>query len=165
MGLKEIPLEFIVGTSSGGRTRTFARNFMPVLDEESEFASKWKNLCNHHLKEGIRDPITVWEYMNRFYVQEGNKRVSVLKFFDAVKVSARVKRIMPRRDGDPEVEKYYTFLSFCDITGTNFIECTKSVTYEELLSLLDREKGNKEKSEEHWSARETGDFVRRSEQG
>ena len=45
-----------------------------------EFTDKWKQLCESHLEEGIREPVLVYEYMNRFYVLEGNKRVSVLKF-------------------------------------------------------------------------------------
>ena len=80
LGQLQIPLEFVVGTCTGVRTNAFARNFMPLLEEDSEFASKWQALCQAHVEEGIRDPIKVYEYMNRYYVQEGNKRVSVLKF-------------------------------------------------------------------------------------
>ena len=49
---------------------------MPLLGLKTEFATKWINLCVSHVDEGIRDPITCYEYMGRFYVQEGNKRVS-----------------------------------------------------------------------------------------
>ena len=80
LGLAEIPLKLIVGTKSRGRVNAFAPNFMPVLEETTEFADKWKSLCQSNLTEGIRDPIKVYEYMHDFYVQEGNKRVSVSKF-------------------------------------------------------------------------------------
>ena len=40
LGNVQIPLEFVVGTLTGGRTNVFARNFMPLLDEDSEFAFK-----------------------------------------------------------------------------------------------------------------------------
>ena len=43
-------------------------------------------LRKSHVNEGIRDPIKAYEYMNKFYVEEGNKRVSVLKYYDAVSV-------------------------------------------------------------------------------
>ena len=56
---------------------------MPLLDPHSEFAAKWINLCGSHLKEGIREPVTACEFMGHFYIVEGNKRVSVLKYFDA----------------------------------------------------------------------------------
>ena len=39
MGLVQVPLNFVVGTSTMGRTYSFAANFMPILDEETEFAS------------------------------------------------------------------------------------------------------------------------------
>ena len=86
VGTVQIPMDFIVGNYSAGRTRAFARNFMPLLEEGTEFADKWRNLCKAHLEEGIRDPAKVYEYLNRYYVAEGNKRVSVLKFFGAVTV-------------------------------------------------------------------------------
>ena len=89
LGETYIPVEFIVG----GRTKVFARNFMPLAEEESEFADKWKRLCEAHLEEGIRDPVKVYEYLNRFYVEEGNKRVSVLRYFGATRVYAHVTRI------------------------------------------------------------------------
>ena len=38
MGLVQVPLDFVVGTSTMGRTYSFAANFMPILDEETEFA-------------------------------------------------------------------------------------------------------------------------------
>ena len=95
LGLVNIPLEHVVGTSTRGRTYAFAANFMPILDEGSEFASKWEALAEAQVNEGIRDPIKVYEFMNRFYVVEGNKRVSVLKFYGADKIAAYVTRKIP----------------------------------------------------------------------
>ena len=66
---------------------------MPILRENTEFAYKWATLSQSHINEGIRDPIKAYEYMNKFYVEEGNKRVSVLKYFDAVSVPGYVTRI------------------------------------------------------------------------
>ena len=62
LGLVQIPVKYIVGTKSTGRTSSFASNFMPVAEENSEFASKWKSLCSSHLQEGIRDPVKAYEY-------------------------------------------------------------------------------------------------------
>ena len=81
LGLVEIPAESIVGTKTSGRHTAFAPNFMPLLEADTEFAAKWSNLCEAHLEEGIHTPIIAFEFMNRFYVQEGNKRVSVLKYY------------------------------------------------------------------------------------
>ena len=41
LGLVTIPIKSIVGTYSAGRTTAFARNFMPILKDGSEFAGKW----------------------------------------------------------------------------------------------------------------------------
>mgnify|MGYP002774354864 FL=1 len=78
LGLVEIPLDQIVGTKTAARSSSFSSNFMPILDASSEFATKWSVLCDAQAEEGIKDPITAYEYMNKFYVLEGNKRVSVL---------------------------------------------------------------------------------------
>ena len=40
LGLQNIPTELIVGTRSAGRTAALAGNFMPLLDTDSEFATK-----------------------------------------------------------------------------------------------------------------------------
>ena len=39
---------------------------MPLLKDDSEFAFKWMNLYGIQMNEGIRDPIKVYEFMNRF---------------------------------------------------------------------------------------------------
>ena len=95
LGLVQIPIDQIVGTKSDGRSNAFAGNFMPILRENTEFAYKWATLSQSHIDKGIREPIKAYEYMNKFYVQEGNKRVSVLKYFDAVSVPGYVTRILP----------------------------------------------------------------------
>ncbi len=79
LGLVSIPIGHIVGTRTEGRRNSFASNFMPLLGAGSEFAAKWSALSDAHLAEGIQEPILAYEYLNRFYVQEGNKRVSVMK--------------------------------------------------------------------------------------
>ena len=81
LGLVQIPIDQIVGTRYSGRSSAFASNFMPILESNTEFAIKWAKLSTSHEKEGIHEPIKAWEYMNKFYVEEGNKRVSVMKFW------------------------------------------------------------------------------------
>ena len=83
LGLVEIPSDSLVGTKTSGRHTAFSYDFMPLLEPDTEFAAKWSVLCDAHLEEGIQTPIIAFEYMNRFYVQEGNKRVSVLKYYGA----------------------------------------------------------------------------------
>lgn len=54
LGTIEIPLDYVVGTKTTGRTMAFASNFMPLLPEDTEFASKWLSLCMAHMEEGIQ---------------------------------------------------------------------------------------------------------------
>ena len=110
LGLVQIPMEQIVGTKTTARSNAFSNNFMPILDIDTEFAQKWSSLSESHLEEGIREPIKAYEYMNQFYVEEGNKRVSVLKFFDAFSVPGVVTRIIPKRTDEIENKIYYEFL-------------------------------------------------------
>ena len=113
LGIMEIPTDRIVGTKTRGRTNAFASNFMPLLPENSEFGLKWCALCDAHLSdEGIRDPIVCYEYLGRFYVQEGNKRVSVLKFFGSPSITGNVYRILPADCASPEVQSYQEFLTY-----------------------------------------------------
>ncbi len=152
LGQLQIPLEFVVGTCTGTRTNAFARNFMPLMEEDSEFAAKWQALCRAHIEEGIRDPIQVYEYMNRYYVQEGNKRVSVLKFFDGDMVSAQVTQILPERNGTREAELYYELLDFRRLSRLTFVEFSKPGSCLQLQNLMG--KG----PEEFWTEEERRDF-------
>ena len=96
VGLVEIPIQRIVGTKSAGRISAFTPGFRPLLEPDTEFAIKWVSLCAAHLgEEGIQNPIECFEYLGDFYVQEGNKRVSVLRHFGAARIAANVKRILP----------------------------------------------------------------------
>lgn len=109
----EIPLSDVAGTYTSGRAHSFAANFMPLSPDGSEFSGKWQALCAAHLGEGLRDPVQVYEYMWKYYVVEGNKRVSVLKYFDAPTVRAEITRMIPQLDpNDAETGLYYAFLQY-----------------------------------------------------
>lgn len=121
LGLVQIPSDQIVGTKTGGRSNAFAANFMPILRENTEFAHKWANLSTIHENEGIREPVKAYEYMNKFYVEEGNKRVSVLKYYDVVSVPGIVTRIVPKRTEEKENKIYFEFLDFYELAKINYI--------------------------------------------
>lgn len=152
LGVVQIPAERIVGTKSPGRVAAFAPNFMPILEETTEFAQKWKALCDAHLSEGIRDPVKAYEYMNRYYIEEGNKRVSVLKFFGAYNIPGQVIRILPEKDGSDAVEIYYEFVDFSRYSHINFIEFSKKGSY------LALQKAMKKEPDEVWSEDEQKEF-------
>ena len=100
LGLREVPLSKVRGTAFAARSQAFAGNFMPLLPSTSEFACKWAALYEIHETEGIRDAVTVLEYLGFYYVIEGNKRVSVLKYADFYSVLCDVTRVLPDWNAD-----------------------------------------------------------------
>ncbi len=113
IGTHEVKLNKIVGTYTDIRSESFAGNWMPLLAEGTEFASKWQALYAHHLQDGISDPIKVYEYLGKYYVVEGNKRVSVMNWVDAYSIRADITRLLPRYDeSDEQVRIYYEILSY-----------------------------------------------------
>ena len=143
IGLVEIPTKLIVGTKTSGRVTAFTQNFLPLLSMETEFAYKWVNLCAAHLSdEGIREPIQCYEYLGKFYVQEGNKRVSVLRYFGAPRIPGLVKRIMPVETDSPAVKAYFEFLEFYEAAGIYDIQFRQPGDYGKLLSYLGKAPGD-----------------------
>ncbi len=112
LGTMEIPISMISGNKSISRNNSFANNFMPIMDEKTEFASKWKNLCQSCRREGVRDAIECYEYLNHYYVAEGNKRVSVSKYLDIEYIPATVTRLVPVRTNEKKIQVYYEFMKF-----------------------------------------------------
>ena len=138
IGLVEIPSERIVGTKTAGRQFSFSPSFYPLLEENTEFGAKWKRLCDAHLSdEGIRDPIQCFEFYGKFYVQEGNKRVSVLRHFGARSIPGYVTRILPEESDTKDYKLYREFLDFYAITHVYDVECTVPGFYKALLRSLD----------------------------
>ena len=153
VGLVEIPVEQIVGVKSAGRITAFTAGFLPLLDPDSEFGTKWINLCADHLGEtGIREPIMCYEYLGRFYVQEGNKRVSVLKHFGASRIPGNVTRVVPARTEEPRIRAYFEFLDFYKYTRIYSVQYRVPGDYARLLSALGKDPG------EAWDSRERRTF-------
>ncbi|SDR91357.1 BMP family ABC transporter substrate-binding protein [Parafannyhessea umbonata] len=163
LGIMQIPLAMVVGTRTAGRQDAFSRTFMPMLGVRTEFATKWSHLYDAQMGEGFRDPVKVYEYLHRFYVEEGNKRTSVLKYLESPSIEADVIRILPevrptpeRASGDapgekgaaladegedvaPGVDLYREFLEFWNAVPTYDIEFTKPGSYRRLASHLGRD--------------------------
>lgn len=152
LGLVDIPLDRIAGTKTRGRHTAFAPNFMPLLENGSEFSDKWSNLANAHLEEGIQVPIKAYEYMNHFYVEEGNKRVSVLKFFGAASIPGTVTRLIPQRSDSTENRIYYEFLDFYKLTSINYVHFTREGSYAKLQKQVCKAAG------EVWSTEDRKNF-------
>jgi len=153
VGHVEIPAKLIVGTKSAGRITAFTGSFLPLLGMDTEFAYKWVNLCAAHLSdEGIREPIVCFEYLGKFYIQEGNKRFSVLRHFGAPRIPGMVQRIMPEESDDPQIKAYFEFLEFYQVAGIYDVQFRQPGDYGKLLSFLGKEPG------EAWTEEEKKTF-------
>jgi hypothetical protein len=141
LGTLEIPVKDIAGTKTKARQQSFAKNFMPILGANTEFASKWASLYDSVQEEGVREPILVYEYMYKFYVQEGNKRVSVSRFNGAVSISATVIRILPKRTEEKENKLYYEFVEFYKCSGLYSIRFSEMGAYDRFSQFLGMKSG------------------------
>ena len=149
IGVVEIPAERIVGVKSAGRIAAFTASFLPLLDENTEFGMKWAALCEAHLGDaGIQEPIVCFEYLGNFYVQEGNKRTSVLRYFGSPRIPGHVQRIVPPLSDDPRIKAYHEFIDFHRNTKIYNVQFTQPGNYAKLLAALGKEPG------EQWSERE-----------
>lgn len=142
VGQMEIPMRMIAGTKNQMRGESFACNFMPLLPPDSEFAIKWSALFAAQQEEGIRDPVIVYEYLHRFYVVEGNKRVSVLRYLNAPVITADVTRIMPLNDDDPDIAVYYEFLDFFERAPIYVLQFSEKGGYQKLEKMIGIEVGS-----------------------
>ena len=153
IGIVNIPVERIVGTKTAGRIGAFSPGFMPILGTETEFAQKWMHLCIAHMSdEGIRNPVLCYEYLGNFYIQEGNKRVSVLKYFGASQIPATVLRIMPEVSDEPRIKAYFEFLEFYRSTGLYDVNFRRPGDYEKLMLSLGKDPN------QQWTEREQRTF-------
>ena len=140
IGLVEIPAKRIVGTKSAGRISAFTATFRPLLGPDSEFGIKWAYLCAAHLSDvGIQTPIECYEYLGDFYVVEGNKRVSVLRHFDAPRIPGNVLRIVPPMSDDPRINAYYEFMEFYKYSRLYTVQFRRPGDYAQFLAALGKE--------------------------
>lgn len=137
IGVCEIPIYLICGTLTEGRQKAFAKNYMPLLSADSEFAMKWINLLAYQEREGITDAVKAHEFMGRFYISEGNKRVSVLKYLGQPDILADITRILPPEDStSKEVRIYKEFMKFFSCTGIYGIYFSGEGCYSKLADMF-----------------------------
>ena len=153
LGIIDIPADRIVGVKSAGRVSAFTPTFAPTLAPDSEFALKWITLCKDHLGDaGIREPILCFEYLGNFYVQEGNKRVSVLRHFGSPRIPGTVKRIVPPMSDDPRIKAYYEFMEFYKTSRLYCVQYRRPGDYKKLLAAVGKSMG------ENWTEEERRTF-------
>lgn len=137
LGIMEIPTESIVGVAADCAKELYASDFMPLSAPDTEFADQWCTLYLHYLSdEGILGAITCYEYLGRFYVVDGKKRVSVVKSHGAPTMAASVTRILPVRTEQEEIRRYYDFLQDFELTKLYQISFTQPGSFAKLQTAL-----------------------------
>lgn len=76
------------------------------------------------------------EYLGKFYVSDGLKRVSVIKFLGCPVIRSQVIRIMPIKTDCKEVDMYYDFLFQYRLTRMYQLQFTQSGYFEKLQQAL-----------------------------
>ena len=84
--------------------------------------------------------LNIW---GRFYVQEGNKRVSVLKYFNADSITANVTRVMPQYSDSPLVKLYYEFVEYYPLCQLYTLTFTQEGSFARLQKALGKAPGEK----------------------
>ena len=143
LGLCQIPLNLVEGTVTAGRMLAFTKDFYPLLDIGTEFANKWTVLYGDIVRDGLREPIKAMEYYNRYYVIEGNKRVSVMKRLDSAMIEAQVIRILPLPEDSERYRVYQEFLGFYEDTKLNSIYFDHEGDFKRLYELTGKTPGEK----------------------
>lgn len=138
VGLLDVDTDLVAGTRTRGRQSMFSRGFMPLGEPGSEFAAKWIALYDSQLEEGVREPIKVFEYQQRFYVQEGNKRVSVAHCLGSPTIPAEVSRVVPMATDERAWALYNAFSKFYGVCPVYGIAVSSPDAYERLADLAGR---------------------------
>ncbi len=136
LGYTTMLTENIVGTTNAARSNAFTKSFLPLLPADSEFANKWGHLYDNLVLEGMREGITAFEYLGKFYVREGNKRVSVSRQLKTAYVEGTVTRIVPKKTDDPEIIVYYEYIDFYKKSQNNEIYFSKPGSFAKFAEMV-----------------------------
>nr|MCR5627959.1 BMP family ABC transporter substrate-binding protein [Lachnospiraceae bacterium] len=136
LGVIELPISMIKGNKSEDRNNAFASNFMPIFQADSEFGVKWSNLYDALQTEGVNTAIKVYEYLNNYYVLEGNKRVSVSKYIGTEYIPADVTRLIPLKSEEKNIQVYYEYMEFYEATKNFEIIMNEKGEYARLCEIF-----------------------------
>ena len=139
LGILEIPTNLIVGVAEDSeRRQLYTKDFLPVSPPDSDYADQWCRLYQALLTKADYDnPISCYEYLGKFYVCDGMKRVSAAKYHSVTCLRAHVIRILPLNAASRGVSLYYDFLYQYRFTKLYQLQFTQPGFYEELQTGLD----------------------------
>ncbi|TME13920.1 MAG: hypothetical protein E6I70_01680 [Chloroflexi bacterium] len=140
-GVREIPLDRVVGSAFPGRGRDFDPSFLPISDR---LRHRWAALYEAMLNGAPIPPIEVYELDGSYYVVDGHHRVSVARNLGWDTMPARVTEVRTRAplapDADPaELLRAAEYAQFLEATRLDRLrpdarlEVSRLGRYDEIL--------------------------------
>lgn len=155
LGVLEIPTSMIVGVAEETEgAGLYTKEFLPISKPNSDYAKAWCFIyaaCDGRTE--IQDAIRCMEYLGKFYICDGLKRVSVAKYLGHPVMRSQVIRIMPVKTDSREVELYYDFLLHYQLTQMYQLQFTQRGYFEKLQKAMGKLPHGK------WHDSERSDFL------
>lgn len=137
LGVYEIPVDQIVGIATDSESECYISDFLPLPSVKSGFAEKWCNLYLQFLNDHVLgEPILCYEFLGKFYVADGKKRVSVAKVHESLVIKAKIIRIMPAMSENPKIQCYYEFVRAFEKTGMYQIAFSRNCDIDKFLESI-----------------------------
>ena len=138
LGIMEIPTTLIIGVAeTSEKSALYTKEFLPISEPKSDFADQWRDICLRHLSgNGLTGYVHCYEYLGKFFVVDGLKRVSVAKFSKASTIRSKVIRIMPIRTDARSIQLYYDFLFQFQLTRMYQLQFTQEGYFERFQTEL-----------------------------
>lgn len=145
LGVIDIPTTLIVGVAEATeKSALYTKDFFPVSDPNSEFADQWRDIYLQYSSGNcLLGHILCYEYLGKFYVVDGMKRVSVVKFSKTPTIKSQVVRIMPIRTDAKAIRRYYDFLYQFRLTKMYQLQFTQDSYFEKLQTALENDPTHK----------------------
>jgi hypothetical protein len=141
-GVREIPLDRVVGSAHDGRTHDFDPAFLPISRRLRE---RWARVYTAMLSGPEIPPIDVYQLEDSYYVIDGHHRVSVARSLGRITIEARVTAVRTRAPLPPDVDaeellraaEYAAFLDATELDRTRpeaRLQVSRLGRYDEILA-------------------------------
>jgi len=139
--VEHILMDRIKGSTDPGRKDCMDSELRPTAKKDIPFAIGWKGIYEKMTgpnENKYVPPIDVVEFLHDYYIDDGNKRVSVSKFLNRSIILAHTKRMIPQYDpNNKEITEYYEFLQFEKRTGIGCIWFQEEDKFQELEQMIE----------------------------
>ena len=140
-GVRDIPLDRVVGSAGLAKTHDFDPAFLPV---SRRLRHRWARVYTAMVEGGEIPPIDVYKVGENYYVIDGHHRVSVAHSLGRDRIAARITEVRTRAPLGPDVDaaellRAAEYASFLEATQLDRLrpdarlECSRLGRYDEIL--------------------------------